>query len=271
MSVILLLCWNVWAFSFQKVSVHDEHEREISHETERETQIERPPKADPLAIEFDVRLCLNRASGRADTVPASHTRVLKSKSVHDPGIGNRWIDMRDTVKRPQSGYHNNYLRPVNWVLTSKEEPKVTHVLILLPFEANALIRDIQKPTAGVCLHTYEPRVTKSMMSVDFGLELPTQAMDGWQSLDRGLRHEFNHFAGQLYFNTFKDYISLYKELRRTYPFWEATLSFVKSWIAIRRNGKDFLQSHVGCVLSGRVFDEGEWEVEDESCLRRNED
>ena len=43
-----------------------------------------------------------------------------------------------------------------------------------------------------------------MGSVDFGNEPVSASMEEWQGLTSGLRRELNLFAGQLYFNTFKD-------------------------------------------------------------------
>lgn len=251
-------------------SMHEEHEREVSHEVEEETQVERPPKAvphipavDPNLREFISKGCLD------DLVHFSpaHTRVMKSTSAKDPHSGNRWIHLRvtndfaNTVECPLSGFYDDYIRPVNWVLTSQEEPKATQLLIISQFEVNELLREIQKPTAGVYLHMYEPRLTKSMSSVNIGIRslsikdspIPP-SLEGWQSLDNGLRRELNLLAGQLYFNTHKDYRRLYKELKRAQSM-DQTLSFVKAWIAIRRKGQDFLQTHVGQLVSRRALDE----------------
>lgn len=255
-------------------SVHQEHEREVSHEVEEETEVERPPKVTPRARVVDPKLQEFVLKGRLDDLvhfSPAHTRVMKSTSAKDPHAGNRWIHLRvtndfaNTVEPPLSGYYDDYLRPVNWILTSKEEPKAGSLLVISQFEVNELLREIQKPTSGVYLHVYEPRVMKSMSSVDSGSQSlfvgdgPVSiSLENWQSLDSGLKRELNLFAGQLYFNTFKDYKKLLKELKRTQSM-DQTLSFVKAWIAIRRKGQDFLQTHVGQLVSGRVIKEEAFE------------
>jgi len=119
------------------------------------------------------------------------------------------------------------------------------MLIISQFEANELLRDIQDPFSGVRLHVFEPRVTKSMGSVDFGMEQ-------WQSLDSGSRRELNLFAGQLYFNEFEDYTELCKEIgSMANSSVERNLSFIRAWTAIRRKGQDFSQTHVGRMVNGR--------------------
>ena len=62
--------------------------------------------------------------------------------------------------------------------------------------------------------------------------------------------------GQVYFNTFKDYSKLKKDLGpRLNSKVEQTLTFVRSWIAIRRMGQDFMQTHMGHFANGRTIKE----------------
>ena len=254
-------------------SMHEEHEREVAHEVEQETQVQRPPKVTALKPTVDPLLKEHVWWGDLATFNKfllAHARVVNGTSAANGVFGIRpWSHLRvtkdfaDTVARPLFGYNDNYLRPVNWVLTSKHEGREAgpeSLLLLSQFEVNEYLRDIQKPSSGVRLHVYEPRVTKSMGSVDFGIDPPPPSMDEWQSLTGGVRRELNLFAGQLYFSTYSEYQKLCEDLGpRLNPSVDQTLSFVKAWIAIRRKGQNFTQTHLGQMVNGRSIKEEAFE------------
>ena len=85
-------------------------------------------------------------------------------------------------------------------------------------------------------------------------------MDAWQTLTGSQLRELNLFAGQLYFNSYEDYKKLCEDLG-TGPgsSVDQILSFVKAWIAIRRKGQDFTQTHIGQMVNGRVINEEAFE------------
>lgn len=253
----------------KEASMHEEHEREVAHEVEQETQVERPPKVKALRRIVDPDLQRFVSTGCLDDFvrfPVVYHLIVRKTSVILGGCCDPWAHLRATsdfartVERPQSGHYDNYLRPVNWVLTCKQEIKPTYLLIISQYEANELMREIQAPSSGVNFHIYEPKVTKSMGSVDFGMEPPSRSMGEWQDMSSGLRRELNLFAGQVYLNTYKDYMKLCKDLGpKLSPSTDQTLSFVQAWIAIRRKGQDFLQTHVGQMVSGRSIKEHAFE------------
>ena len=250
-------------------SMHEEHEREVAHEVEQETQVERPPKAKALCRAIDPNLEAFVMTGQLEAYSLfalACDRVLNMTSVNVGRPLHLWAHLRVTrdfactVQQPQLGCYDDYFRPVNWVLTSKREIKPTFLLIISQYEANELLRKIQAPSSGVNLHIYEPKVTKSMGSVDSGMEPTSRSMQEWQSLSSGLRRELNLFAGQVYFNTHKDYLKFCKDLGlQLNPAADQTLSFVQAWIAIRRKGQDFLQTHLGQLVSGRSIKEEAFE------------
>lgn len=249
-------------------SLHEEHEREVAHEVEQETQIQRPArvKALPPAVDPDLRDFV--ITGEIESFmqfPKVYDCVVSLTSTKLDG-NNPWPHLRatddfvQTVERPQSGYYDEYLRPVNFVLTSKQEVEPMYLLLISQYEANELLREIQNPASGVRLQVYEPRTMKSMTAVDFGSGEVSRSVDDWQSLSSGIRRQLNLFAGQVYFNDYKDYRKLCKELGiRLNPSVEQTHSFVKAWISIRRKGQDYLQSHVGQMVSGRSIKEEAFE------------
>lgn len=254
---------------FEGASMHEEHEREVAHEVEQETQIQRPPKVQALPRAVDAKLLDFINTGRLENFmkfAIVYDRVVKMTSAKLDGKSDPWphlrvtTDFARTVERPQSGYYDSYLRPINFVLTCKREVKPGFLLIISQYEANELLREIQDPASGVRLQVYEPRVMKSMTAVDVGTEPVSQSVDDWRSLSSGIRRELNLFAGQLYLNSYKDYKKLSTDLGpRLNPSIEQTRSFVKAWIAIRRKGQDFLQSHIGQMVSGRSIKEEAFE------------
>ena len=245
--------------------MHEEHEREVAHEVEQETRVERPPKVEAQSPAVDPNLEAFVTTGSSEDYSrfsTAYDRVAIKTSVilHRPS--DRWThlkvtkDFARTVKRPKSGYDDDYLRPVNWVLTSKREAEPTFLLIISQYEANELMDDIQAPSSGVNLHIYEPKVSKSMDSVDSGVLSTSDSVREWQKLSSGLRRELHLFAGQVYCNTYKDYKELCEALGLNLnPYADKTLSFVQAWIAIRRKGHDFLQTHIGQMVSGRSIKE----------------
>lgn len=266
----LLKMWReLSSVEFEGASMYEEHEREVAHEVEQETQIQRPPRVTPLPRAVDPDLHDFITTGHLEKFmkfPIVYDRIVKMTSAKLDNKSDPWPHLRATkdfartVERPQSGYYDNYLRPVNFVLTSKLEVKPWFLLIISQYEANELLRVIQDPASGVRLQAYEPRVMKSMTAVDVGTEPVSRSVDDWQSLGSGIRRELNLFAGQVYCNTYKDYKKLSKDLGpRLNPSIEQTRSFVKTWIAIRRKGQDFSHSHIGQMVSGRSLKEEAFE------------
>ena len=245
--------------------MHEEHEREVAHEVEQETRVERPPKveAQSPAVDPDLEAFVTTGSPEDySRFSRAYNRVMKQTSVilHRPS--DHWAQLRvtkdfaRTVKRPRSGYYDDYLRPVNWILTSKREVEPTFLLIISQYEANEFMDDIQAPSSGVNLHIYEPKVSKSMDSVDSGMLSTSYSAKEWQKLSSECRRELNLFAGQVYCNTYRDYEKLCQALGLNLnPSADKALSFVQAWIAIRRKGHDFLQTHIGQMVSGRAIKE----------------
>lgn len=264
----LLAIWRSVDFSVSEgASMHEEHEREVAHEVEQETQIQRPPRAKALARGVDPSLRKFVRTGN-HSVPNEFRRayfVVDQTSAKDAAAAGFFghvrvtTDFMRTVDRPLSGHYDSYLRPSNWILTSNRNPKPTDLLLISQYEANQLFDDIHATYARVKLHTYEPRVTKSMRAVDLAPpDLVYPSVLGWQRLTHSLLRELHMFAGQLYFSTFEEYRDFLAEIITAKPATQAdrVLRFLKSWVAIRRKGQNFLPTHVGQVVSNRSIKEG---------------
>ncbi|KAL8647212.1 MAG: hypothetical protein Q9210_005690 [Variospora velana] len=240
--------------------IHEEHEREVAHEVEQETQIERPPPSTPRPRRVDPRIRDFIRSGLPSAVAvfeSVHSTDLRYSSAapHRKGRKEAWkclhvsSDFHRTVKL-DGIKSDNYLRPVHWLLLS-QIPEVESVLLISQFEVNQLLVDILDPSSRVALVCYEPRVTKTMPSLDSTTIHPLpHAKEAWENLSHGTREALHLFAGQLYFTTFDDY----KRFQRTLAEPNAVpLPLVKEWIGIRRKGQNYLQTHIGQVVSGRVL------------------
>ncbi|KAL8922139.1 MAG: hypothetical protein Q9208_005334 [Pyrenodesmia sp. 3 TL-2023] len=247
----------------RSASLHEEQEREVAHEVEQETQIERPPAATPLKPKLDRKLMEFIRSG----TPASIERFLSAydgvlmHSSAAPLLNGRlqpWSHVRvsqdfvDTINCSKVCASDHYIRPVHWVLVSKDEG-VGSALLISQYEVNRVFNEIQAPTSRVTLVCYEPRVTRSMLSLDAStnssFSLPG-AKVAWESLSIAARQELHLFSGQLYFTTFEEYKHLSEALVNKSA---APPIFIKEWAGIRRKGQNYLQTHVGQIVNGRLL------------------
>ena len=255
-------------------TMHEEHEREVAHEVNQETQIERPPGAKALCACVDKKLRRYIQSGdprefRKFALAFNEVAATSSAAPLIAHIKSVWNHLRvtkgfiDAVERPVSGSYDNYFRPANWALARRYESGATGLLLLSQFEVNELLHDIRHESSEVTLLMYEPRVMKSMSAVDSNTYgQPSVSTERWLNVNPQPRLELHLFAGQLYLDTYDQYRQLC-EMVGTARGSTATvpLSFVKEWIGIRRKGQNYLQSHIGQVVSGRVLKEDEFEEE----------
>lgn len=247
-------------------NVQEEHEREVAHEVEQETEIQRPPAAKALKESVDENLPAFVKTGSLAALQhfqlADSAIVRKSSAAKLLGKKKIWRALHvskgfsSTVEHPASGYYDDYFRPVNWVLTSKREEPASTLLIISQYEVNQLLNAINAPSSAVILHSYEPRVTRAMSSVDSMTTTPlSQATQNWLKLHPSLRRQLHLFAGQLYINTYEEYKALRKESASVM----VALPFLKEWIGIRRRGQNYLQTHIGRMVNGWNLQEGDFQ------------
>ena len=238
-------------------NVLEEHEREVAHEVEKETEIQRPPPAKRLKESVDPILKNYVQNGASETFklfPTADKAIVRNSSAGKlAGLHKVWPNIRvsngfrTVVEKPASGYYDDYFRPVNWILASKGASPVTELLIISQYEANKLMSYIKHPSSAMLLHVYEPRVTRAMSSVDSTAVIPlSEATQNWLRLSAGLRRQLHLFAGQLYINTYQEYL----ELLTGFPSMMVNLAFLKEWIGIRRRGQNFSQTHIGRIVNG---------------------
>ena len=171
-----------------------------------------------------------------------------------------------------------FLRPVNWILSSGSGKDST-VVVISPYEANELLPIIRK-SDKVRLHIYAPRVTFSMRSFsDLTFHsIPNSLAESW-SAPTHIRTELNLFAGQLFFDNKAEYervcvlLALSKahpgaerveldgfvlpayRTGKSSPFSKSRIPTLKKLIELRQKGKEYHRTHMGQILSGKPLSE----------------
>ncbi|KAI9510762.1 hypothetical protein F5148DRAFT_1274598 [Russula earlei] len=269
------------------VRIAEEQEREVDHEIEQERQVERPPKVKPaqhivgpVIREFVKTGKLSRASGyilspvskyiRSLLSPVDMASALDSTSEWSPSPLTT-TDFTITVLGSSGELLTDYLRPVNWILSSGSG-KDSIVIVISPYEAHELLPIIRK-SKKVRLHVYAPRVTFSMRSFsDLTFHSISDSPNPW-SAPAHLRTELNLFAGQLYLDSKEEYervcvllalfmahpgaeftevdgfvLPAYRTGENS-PFKQSKISILKELISLRRKGMGYHRTHLGQILN----------------------
>jgi hypothetical protein len=281
--------------SLRAIRQQEEQEREVSHEVEREQQVERPPPAkahqhtiDGELLEFVRTGSIRSPSGFLEAFKTLHTYTSAKCSWVD-GWSKHLLVTRDFAHTVQSTSNlDSYLRPVNWVLSSPE-----NLLVISPFEANTIISLFQSPDPAniesskhVGLHVYAPKVTKTMKAFEgFSfLSLPYASPAKTSHL---LLLELNLFAGQLYLEDYLSYrdicrfLALYADVSipedvningdgfvpieyrnrlvmGPSPFTKSPVALLRGLIGFRRMGQDYEPTHMGKILHAQLLDQAEF-------------
>ncbi|KAI6298480.1 hypothetical protein MCOR33_005373 [Pyricularia grisea] len=221
-SSIVKHCAQFGEVNFDSAVLQEEQEREFAPEIEQERQIERPRPAkpathrlDPVVVDFAKTGVL--PAGSASFKPAFESLELLTAAKLIPKLSEFPQDVlvtRDfarTVELEATAKQDQYLRPVQWVLTSTggddRSGTVKHLVIVSPFEAQNLL-DTVRHNAKTTLHLYAPRSTLGFESLEDLRLYPTPALPAEWSVPRHLILQLNLFAGQLYISSFADYTAL---------------------------------------------------------------
>jgi hypothetical protein len=262
------------------VRMAEEQEREVDHEVEQERQIERPPKAQPARHvickeirEFACTGNLPRFSRHISPLlaPLDMADALDSTTEWSPSpLATE--DFTTTILGSYRKGLTDYLRPINWILSSGSG-KDSIVVVISPYEANELLPIIRERNK-VRLHVYAPRVTASMRSFsDLTFHtIPDSPAAGPWSAPAHVRMELNLFAGQLYFDSREEYegvcviLALFmahpdaeREIdgfvsppHRTggnSPFAKSKITILKTLMSLRRKGMLYSRTHLGQILN----------------------
>lgn len=203
--------------------LEEEQERELSPEIEQERQVQRAPTAQPLPhnLHADVRRFVTGGVpvfGSKAYLPAF--QALGDVSAADQFDVSQFCcssiypllvtaDFTSTVvKDPVSHRADSFQRPVQWILTSTPtDDTVKHMMIISPYEAEKLL-PLVRTSKVVALHLYTPRWNLGYDTLD-RLDLFTiPARTTPLVIPSSLRVQLNLFAGQLYLNSYDDYLDV---------------------------------------------------------------
>ncbi|KAG1750414.1 uncharacterized protein EDB91DRAFT_1243991 [Suillus paluster] len=277
----------------------EEQEREVVHEIERECEVERPPHAPaaPHIIDEDVRFFIRTGcipdqccvfTPVFDTLTTTSASAALSGS--QPWSRDVFASRDSATTILTADKTDSYIRPVNWIL-SNTASRTPVLVIISPFEANALLPDI-RASKRVRLHTYTPRVINMMKSCDdLRLYVIPSLPARWMPHDTLIR-QLNVFAGQLYFPHQRAYVQLCRFLgiytadledqgafeiqsdgfirpedrppAADYPntFQQSPIPMLKALFSMRRKGMGYLPTHIGKLLGARRLTNEDFEETD---------
>jgi hypothetical protein len=285
------------AESSNDASLHEEQERELAPENEREQQVERPPPSAPCAhsVHKDVRLLVETDNFRRclEAFQPAFKSLVRTTAAqyYESGAwaGNLYVstDFACTIETRGSQLLDFFLRPVHWLLSFQHKGR-TFLLVLSPFEVQELM-PVMRAKKNVVLHVYSARLTNSSLPLD-GLRFCAfpPLDDLWTS---PCVRQLNLFAGQIYLPEYKKYVSLceflaicYKALdgstevscdgfiipsqRRSIGendlslFQESPVVFLKTLFDVRRKGVSYRTSHIGRILHGELLEEDQFQKSD---------
>ena len=265
------------------VRMAEEQEREVNHEVELEhfSERHRPPKVKPATHKIRNEILEFIETGNLPQslthispllVPMNMARALDSTTEWSPSPLATADFITTTLDSVGFGL-TQYLRPVNWILSSGSG-KDSIVVVISPYEANELLPIIRK-SDKVRLHIYAPRVKSSMRSFsDLTFYSIPDSPDGPWSAPAHIRMELNLFAGQLYFDSRTEYKKVCELLALTMahpgakynkidgfvppadrtgkdsPFTRSKIPILKKLIELRQKGFGYHRTHLGQILDG---------------------
>lgn len=274
--------------SIHSTQLDEQLERQVNREIEREREVELPPTALPAthSLHPDVVTFVKTGALRTSNAFRPVFTSLENSSA-DTRRAHVWspfllatADFCETVEQvPTDGRADQYLRPVQWVLSGRKNDD--RILVLLsPFEADLLIPDI-RVSKYVHLHVYVPRISDRMQPTDDLMfytipPVPDNWTPPWDLID-----QLNVFAGQLYLRDWDSYLRLthflgihkppredkmekisrynlfnvgsFKKFENTHT--DSLLPSVIMLLAIRRRGLPFADTHMGRILQGQSLTE----------------
>ena len=282
-------CIDLGVLKLPDAQMEEEQEREVNREIEREREVQHPPMATPAAHFIHPEVVTFVRTGvipplHSDSAfhPVFTTLEHSSAATGEAHVWSPFVlattDFRKTVD-PAScqGRVDQYLRPVQWVLSGKRD--LDRVLVILsPFEADWLMPDI-RVSKYVHLHVYTPRTSKYMSPADDLMFYSTPPVpDNWTP-PWDLIDQLNVFAGQLYLRDHESYLRLLRflgihrkelpksvgtairhnhitpgvleEVRNTST--DSPLPSVMMLLAIRRRGLPFAKTDMGRILQGQLL------------------
>lgn len=277
-------------------ALQEEQERELSPEIEHERQVERPASACAAAHQLDPDVTLFVLTGKV--ISSSQAYMPAFQALRDTDAASRFqlsqlpgsdhllvtADFARTIQMPSKSSRqlDAYQRGVQWVLTTRPAPSQSpYLMVISPFEAERLIGTIQT-SPSVALHLYKPRCNASHPTFDsLGfLTIPSGAPT--YHIEHALLCQLNVFAGQLYLNSYADYVEVCTILGLAFDVprdgevmaadgfvvedifgarpGTSPVKFLQALMSrIRRNGRGIGKTDMGNILSGKILQRSDFE------------
>lgn len=300
-------CRDFGTMGSSSATLQEEQERELAPEVEEERQIERPAPAEPEYHTLDIDL--KKLVENGTFVKGSRTFIPAFKALKDVSAAKSYnVDQFPTnlivtkdyirnVKRPNRYSSNSFVsdpyhKPVQWILsvitdsssqTTKTQANLKNVaasVVISPFEADQLLEQI-RVSSYVTLHIYSPRSNQSYKPLD-SLDLYTIGESFNLVISRDLIAQLNLFAGQLYFQSYEEYVEMCDFLGLAsvatqegqtvqsdgfiippsgkWKLRESPVRFLKDLVVrVRREGEGIDKSHLGRMLEGEILDKSVFE------------
>ncbi|KAF9894293.1 hypothetical protein FE257_007796 [Aspergillus nanangensis] len=270
--------------------LHEEQERQVSHEVQREQQVYRPPKVSPQdhKLHGDIHKFVKNGKFPARETSAVQPafEALRQSSLGEYNIPSYLApglyatsDFIQTVDHGEWAMADEFSRPVRWVVSNCHN---SDLLLISQFEANELLPAIQG-SRKTKLHVYTARTTKGMRSfrdlrfLHIGAHFNRQvSLETTRSLEL--------FAGSLYFQSYSEYEDFRHFLglvtnqhncipedrvsqegfvdqltRQEFgwpvqsPFDSSPIQFLSALFNLRSKGHGYDQTHVGVILGARAL------------------
>ncbi|KAI0886696.1 uncharacterized protein GGS22DRAFT_199079 [Annulohypoxylon maeteangense] len=221
-------CMEFTNLNLDSATLQEEEERELSPEVEQEREVQGPTAAEPAThfIHQDVRSFISH--GTANYESEGYRRAFVG--LRDTTAGALFdvddfqsgllasMDFERTIEHHHNGSDvlDFYQRTVQWILTSGPNDKVVkHMMVISPYEAQVLLPEIQASEVAA-LHLYAPQSSLGYRRLDT-LDLYTVPERlSRRQIPQRLITELNLFAGQLYFDSFEQYVDACKFMGISY-------------------------------------------------------
>lgn len=276
--------------SFNARKLTEEQERELSPEcdVDAERVVQKPPAAQAAQnhLHRDILsfVMTGEAKQRSSAYgPAFHTLSNTSPALHFDVTQFRDQRMlvstdfsRTILDSGKGALHDSYQRSVQWVLTGlgKSDSTAEYIIIISPYEAQHLVARGALLHSRAALHLYRPRYNiryRPMEKLDF-YQISSPALTVHVPLS--LSVQLGVFAGQLYWNSYAEYVATTHFLgllskpaeqgqevtmdgfirNNEVGLCSSPVNFLKVFLSkIRRGGDDISKSHMGMLLDGKVF------------------
>ncbi|KAF8886602.1 hypothetical protein CPB84DRAFT_1850068 [Gymnopilus junonius] len=231
--------------------MEEEQEREVNHELEQEQQIERPAKVKPAVHRLDEEVRSFVKDGLIPTSPGILLPMMTSLSTPSQKLrpSNPWseelLSTRDFTITTQNGKEKymltDYLRPVQWILSHTRRDGRMILIVMSPYEVNALLKDIRNskhPLSAqhlggqLYLDKYETYLRLCLL-----LGISSSELEGYTSVEND---RFVLEAGRV------------GDMKDVCLFDKSPIALLKTLFGLRRKGISFDLTHMGKILNARL-------------------